>query len=91
MAQRVDVAIVFRDMLGDKDALSYMAGCGLPAGVVTRVLAGQAVTRIVAPAAARGAADDERDERHAAQSGGAQAHVICVWPRAAARRSTGSS
>lgn len=66
MAQRVDVAIVFRDMLGAEDALSYMAGCSVPAGVVARVLAGLAVTRIAARAAAHGATDDEPSERGAA-------------------------
>ncbi|KQQ40090.1 hypothetical protein ASF61_04635 [Duganella sp. Leaf126] len=46
MAQQVDVAIVFRDMLGPEDATAYMARCGLPESVVQRVLLGMAVTRI---------------------------------------------
>lgn len=46
MAQRVDVAIVFRDMLGPEDAAAYMARNGIPDSVARRVLAGMAVTRI---------------------------------------------
>lgn len=46
MAQRVDVAIVFRDMLGAEDAASYMTENKVPAQVAQRVLAGMAVTRI---------------------------------------------
>jgi hypothetical protein len=46
MAQKVDVAIVFRDMLGPVDATHYMAKNGMPAHVIERVLAGMAVTRI---------------------------------------------
>lgn len=46
MAQRVDVAIVFRDMLGLEDAAAYMARYDMPAHVVQRVLSGLAVTRI---------------------------------------------
>lgn len=46
MAQRVDVAIVFRDMLGPEDAAAYMAQNGIPDSVAQRVLAGMAVTRI---------------------------------------------
>lgn len=73
MAQRVDVVIVFRDMLGDEDAVSYMAGCSVPAGVVTRVLTGLAVTRI----AANGAADDERSERGTANWRTTPANFTC--------------
>jgi len=46
MAQRVDVAIVFRDMLGPDDAAAYMARYDMPEHVVQRVLSGLAVTRI---------------------------------------------
>jgi hypothetical protein len=46
MAQRVDVAIVFRDMLGPEDAACYMVENQVPAQVAQRVLAGMAVTRI---------------------------------------------
>lgn len=46
MAQRIDVAIVFRDMLGAEDAACYMAQYDVPDGVAKRVLAGMAVTRI---------------------------------------------
>ena len=46
MAQRVDVAIVFRDMLGLEDAAAYMARYDFPEHVVQRVLSGLAVTRI---------------------------------------------
>lgn len=46
MAQRVDVAIVFRDMLGLEDAAAYMARYDMPAHVVQRVLNGLAVTRL---------------------------------------------
>lgn len=45
-AQRIDVAIVFRDMLGAEDAARYMAQYDVPDGVAKRVLAGMEVTRM---------------------------------------------
>ncbi len=63
MAQRVDVAIVFRDMLGTHDALLYMEECNIPEAVATRVLAGMAVTRIVRRTGTQAAANDEQHER----------------------------
>ena len=46
MAQRIDVAIVFRDMLGAEEATNYMIENHVPRHVIERVLAGLAVTRI---------------------------------------------
>lgn len=63
MAQRVDVAIVFREMLGTHDAQLYMTECCIPDAVATRVLAGMAVTRIVSRAGTQAAANDERSEQ----------------------------
>ena len=64
MAQRVDVAIVFRDMLGTYDALLYMADCGIPESVAARILARMAVTRVVPRAGMQAAANDEHNERN---------------------------
>ena len=41
-AGRVDVAIVFREMLGADDAAAYMEANGIPAHVAERVLRGKA-------------------------------------------------
>lgn len=46
MAQRVDVAIVFRDMLGGEDASRYLLEHAVPQHIIDRVLMGLAVTRI---------------------------------------------
>jgi DNA-binding LacI/PurR family transcriptional regulator len=46
MAQRVDVAIVFRDMLGADDATRYLREHAIPQHIVDRVLTGLAVMRI---------------------------------------------
>jgi len=43
-AGRVDVAIVFRDMLGAEDAAAYMAANAIPRHVAERVLSGEART-----------------------------------------------
>lgn len=45
MAQRVEVAIVFKEMLGAADAAAYMAENGIPHHVAERVLAGMTATR----------------------------------------------
>ena len=45
MAQRVEVAIVFRNMLGVEDAASYMADNDVPRQVAERVLATPLSTR----------------------------------------------
>lgn len=45
MAQRVEVAIVFRNMLGVEDAATYMAGNKVPRPVAERVLATPLSTR----------------------------------------------
>lgn len=45
MAQRVEVAIVFREMLGAADAAEYMAANGIAQHVADRVLAGMITTR----------------------------------------------
>ena len=44
MAGRVDVAIVFRKMLGAEDAAAYMEANGIPLHVAERVLSGNAKT-----------------------------------------------
>ena len=44
MAGRVDVAIVFRKMLGAEDAAAYMEANGIPRHVAERVLSGNAKT-----------------------------------------------
>ena len=45
MAQRVEVAIVFRNMLGVEDAASYMMANDVPRQVAERVLASPLSTR----------------------------------------------
>lgn len=45
MAQRVEVAIVFKEMLGAADSTAYMAENGIPQHVAERVLAGMTTTR----------------------------------------------
>jgi len=46
MAQRVDVAIVFRDMLGGAEAERYLTENAVPGHIIERVLAGLAVVRV---------------------------------------------
>ena len=46
MAQRVDVAIVFRDMLGAAEAERYLTENAVPRHIIERVLAGLAVARV---------------------------------------------
>jgi hypothetical protein len=45
-AGRVEVAIIFKEMLGRDDAAVYLSGNGVPQCVVDRVLAGKARRRI---------------------------------------------
>jgi hypothetical protein len=45
-AGRVEVAIIFKEMLGGDDAAVYLAGNGVPQCVTERVLAGKARRRI---------------------------------------------
>jgi hypothetical protein len=45
-ARRVEVAIVFKEMLSVEDAAIYMAENGIPAHVAIRVLAGIIKTRV---------------------------------------------
>ncbi len=45
-AGRVEVAIIFKEMLGTDDAAVYLAEKGVPQGVAERVLAGKAKRRI---------------------------------------------
>lgn len=44
-AQRVEVAIVFKEMLGVEDAIAYMDANGIPQHIAERVLAGVTTTR----------------------------------------------
>jgi hypothetical protein len=46
MAGRVEVAIIFKEMLGVEDAAAYLAANGVPGGVAERVLAEIASRRI---------------------------------------------
>jgi hypothetical protein len=46
MAQRVEVAIVFRDMLGAAEAASYLTENAVPRHIIDRVISGLAVSRI---------------------------------------------
>lgn len=66
-AGRVEVAIVFKEMLGDDDAAAYMAQNGIPQHVADRVLAGMTTTR-TSDGAIVGYCQHDQDVHHSASA-----------------------